>query len=72
MNQEEALRMTAGISVLTGLALGYFVSGWWYLFVAFVGLNLLQSAFTLVSAMYIFDKLGIHGCCCNKNKGYNP
>ncbi len=70
MNQEEALRMTAGIAVLTGLALGYFVSGWWYLLVAFVGLNLLQSAFThWCPAMYIFDKLAVRGCCCNNNKG---
>ncbi|GAB1401456.1 DUF2892 domain-containing protein [Elusimicrobiota bacterium] len=69
MNQEEALRMLAGIAVLTGVSLGYWVSSWWYLFVAFVGLNLLQSAFThWCPAMYILDKFGIH-CCCNKNKG---
>jgi len=70
MNQEEALRMTAGIAVLTGLTLGYFVSGWWYLFVAFVGLNLVQSAFThRCPAMCILDKCGLHSCSCDKNKG---
>lgn len=69
MNQEEALRMLAGIAVLTGVSLGYWVSSWWYLFVAFVGLNLLQSAFThWCPAMYILDKLSIQSCC-NKNKG---
>jgi hypothetical protein len=69
MNQEEVLRMFAGIFVLTGVSLGYWVSSWWYLFVAFVGLNLLQSAFThWCPAMYILDKFGIHSCC-NKNKG---
>ena len=36
----------AGSMVLAGLALGYFVNPYWLLLPAFVGLNLLQSAFT--------------------------
>ena len=36
----------AGSMVLAGLALGYFVNPYWLLLSAFVGLNLLQSAFT--------------------------
>jgi hypothetical protein len=36
----------AGTMVLTGLGLGYFVHPGWYLLSAFVGANLLQSAFT--------------------------
>ncbi len=40
------LRLIAGSFVLISLALGYFVSPWWWLFTAFVGLNLVQSAFT--------------------------
>jgi hypothetical protein len=36
----------AGIFVLVSLALGYWVSPWFFLFTAFVGLNLLQSSFT--------------------------
>ena len=36
----------AGVFVLLSLALGYWVNPYWYLFTAFVGLNLLQSAFT--------------------------
>ena len=46
MNLERAVRMIAGIFVLLSLALGYWVSPYWYLFTAFVGLNLFQSAFT--------------------------
>ena len=40
------VRRVAGIFVLISLALGYWVSPWFYLFTAFVGLNLLQSSFT--------------------------
>ena len=40
------LRLVAGAFVLLSLALGYFVDQRWYLFTAFVGLNLLQSAFS--------------------------
>lgn len=36
----------AGTVVLVGLLLGVFVNLWWLLLSAFVGLNLLQSAFT--------------------------
>jgi hypothetical protein len=36
----------AGTVVLLGLLLGLFVSPWWFLLSAFVGLNLFQSAFT--------------------------
>jgi hypothetical protein len=46
MTIERYLRMAAGLFIITTIALGYFVSPYWYLFTAFVGLNLLQSAFT--------------------------
>jgi hypothetical protein len=46
MNGERYIRAIAGIFVLLSLGLGYLVSPYWYLFTAFVGLNLLQSAFT--------------------------
>jgi hypothetical protein len=60
MTVNEALRAMAGIVVLLTLALGYWVSPYWYLFTAFVGLNLLQSAFTRwCPAMAIFRKLGL-------------
>jgi len=40
------LRMIAGLFVVLSVALGHFVSPWFYLFTVFVGLNLFQSAFT--------------------------
>ena len=40
------LRLIAGFFVMVSVALGYFVSPYFYLFTAFVGLNLFQSAFT--------------------------
>ncbi len=46
MTLNEALRAIAGGFVLLSVALAHFVSPWWLLFTAFVGLNLLQSAFT--------------------------
>ena len=62
MNVERFLRMIAGVVVLTTLALGHWVSPYWYLFTAFVGLNLLQSAFTnWCPMMTILRKLGVQG-----------
>lgn len=46
MNVERSLRMIAGAFVVASLALGYWVSPYWFLLTAFVGLNLFQSAFT--------------------------
>jgi hypothetical protein len=43
---ERTIRGIAGSFVIISLTLGYFVSPYWYLFTAFVGLNLLQSAIT--------------------------
>lgn len=40
------IRRMAGLIVLVSLALGYWVSPWYFLLTAFVGLNLLQSSFT--------------------------
>jgi Protein of unknown function (DUF2892) len=46
MNVERSLRAIAGLFIALSVALGWFVSPWFYLFTAFVGLNLFQSAFT--------------------------
>ncbi|MCX7894663.1 MAG: DUF2892 domain-containing protein [Thermoanaerobaculum sp.] len=46
MTINEALRAIAGFFVLLSLALGHWVHPNFYYFTAFVGLNLLQSAFT--------------------------
>ena len=46
MTIHRILRMTAGFFVLLSLVLAHYVSPKWLWFNAFVGLNLLQSAFT--------------------------
>ena len=60
MTVNEGLRLAAGFFVLLSVALGYWVHPAWFLFTAFVGLNLLQSAFTRwCPAMWIFRKAGL-------------
>ena len=54
MNVDRYLRMIAGAFVLGSLALGYWASPYWFLFTAFVGLNLFQSAFTNWCPMMTF------------------
>lgn len=46
MTVNEGLRMAAGIFILLSVALGVWVNPWFFAFTAFVGLNLLQSAFS--------------------------
>ena len=63
MTVERTLRLMAGSFVLLSLALGYWVSPYWFLFTAFVGLNLFQSGFTnWCPAMAILRKLGMRDC----------
>jgi hypothetical protein len=50
----------AGTFILLSVALGMTISPKWYWFTAFVGLNLLQSAFTnWCPAMYFLRKCGL-------------
>ncbi|MFV1956423.1 MAG: DUF2892 domain-containing protein [bacterium] len=46
MTMERYIRRIAGTFVIISLALGIWVNEWWFLFTAFVGLNLIQSTFT--------------------------
>ncbi len=46
MTMDRKIRLVAGTFVLLSLALAHWVSPWWLLFTAFVGVNLLQSALT--------------------------
>jgi hypothetical protein len=46
MSIERIVLAVAGSFVLISVILAYTVSEWWLLFTGFVGLNLLQSAFT--------------------------
>lgn len=60
MKMENAIRILAGTMVLISISLAHFVSSWWLLLTAFVGVNLIQSAFTgFCPAENIFRKLGL-------------
>ena len=66
MTVERLLRLIAGSFILLSLALGYWVSPWFYLFTAFVGLNLFQSGFTnWCPMMAILRRAGVErpACC---------
>ena len=61
MNVERYLRLIAGVFVMLSVSLGYYVSPYWFLFTAFIGLNLFQSAFSNWCPMMTFlRKLGVH------------
>jgi hypothetical protein len=58
MKMEHYIRAIAGSFILISLILSRLYSGYWLLFTAFVGLNLLQSAFTKMCLMEtILEKL---------------
>ncbi|NCD22214.1 MAG: DUF2892 domain-containing protein [Spartobacteria bacterium] len=59
MTVENAVRAFAGVMILVSAALVHFHSPWWLLFTAFIGLNLMQSAFTgFCPPSILFRKLG--------------
>lgn len=56
----EWLRIIAGTFILVSLLLGWAVSPYFYLFTAFVGLNLLQSGFSSwCPMMALLRRLGV-------------
>lgn len=60
MNVDRAVFAMAGSMILISLALGYWVSPYWLLLNAFVGLNMLQAAFTgFCPAATVFRRLGL-------------
>jgi hypothetical protein len=71
MTVERALLAFAGTMVLLSLVLTYFVHPNFVWFTAFVGANMLQSAFTgFCPAVFVMKKLGLpteaeqaRGCC---------
>ena len=66
MKTENAVRAMAGTMILISLALTYWVSPKWLFLTLFVGLNLLQSAFTgFCPASTIVQKLGIAKDACS-------
>jgi hypothetical protein len=57
---EDMLRGIAGVFILISIALALTVHPWWFAFTAFVGLNLLQSAFThWCPMMWLLRKLHV-------------
>lgn len=59
MTVDRAVLMFAGVMVLASLALGFYVSGYWYLLTAFVGLNLAQASLTgFCPAAIVFSRIG--------------
>lgn len=60
MTVDRGLRLLAGFMLLLSLVLAYFYSHHWLWLTAFVGLNLLQSAFTnWCPAMTILRVIGL-------------
>ena len=59
MTIENGIRILAGTMMLLALTLGHFVNPNWYFLGVFVGVNLIQSAFTgFCPAAALLKKLG--------------
>jgi hypothetical protein len=64
MSIDRAVMALAGLMILASLALSQLHSPYWLLFTAFVGLNMLQAAFTgFCPAAIIFKRLGVKAGC---------
>lgn len=60
MKMESLIRILAGSFVLASITLAVFVNPWWLALAGFVGVNLIQSAFTgFCPAEIILRKLGL-------------
>jgi hypothetical protein len=60
MTVDRAVMMFAGVMILVSLALGYYISPYWYWLTAFVGLNMFQASVTgFCPAAKLFKKLGV-------------
>ena len=64
MTIDKAVFALAGAMILISLALTHLVSPWFALLTAFVGLNMLQAAFTgFCPAAYVARRLGLRAGC---------
>ena len=60
MTINQALRLIAGVLVMLSVTLGYYVTPYFLLFTAFIGLNLAQSALTgWCPMMWILGRVGL-------------
>ncbi len=67
MSIDRAVMLFAGFMVLLSLALGFYVSPYWYLLTAFVGVNLMQASVTgFCPAAIVFKLLGAKSGCAFK------
>ena len=65
MTVERGLRLLAGVMVLLSVTLTAYVSRYWMWLTVFIGLNLLQSAFTnWCPAMSILRAMGLKEVSC--------
>ena len=66
MTVERALRLVAGVMVLLSVALTVYVSHYWIWLTVFIGLNLLQSAFTnWCPAIALLRTAGLKDAVCS-------
>ena len=64
MTIDRAVMAFAGTMILVSLALGLLINSYWFLLTAFVGANLIQSAFTsFCPAAMAFRWLGLRPGC---------
>jgi hypothetical protein len=67
LNLDRAVLAFAGAMIFLSLALTAFISPLFWLFTAFIGLNMLQAAFTgFCPAAIVFRKLGLPSGCVFK------
>lgn len=70
MSSEKFVRTMAGTVVIASAALTHLVSEWWLLLTCFVGLNLIQSAYTgFCPPVILARKLGVVKGPCSCARG---
>jgi Inner membrane protein YgaP-like, transmembrane domain len=63
MCNEKVIRRFAGTFILLSCVLGWWVSPYWFLFTAFVGVNLIQSTITGICPLErVLGYFGAFGC----------
>ena len=69
MTTENIIRVLAGSMILISVSLAHFISPWWLIMTCFVGVNLIQSAFTgFCPAGIVLKKMGVgSGSCCSSS-----
>lgn len=67
MNIDRVVMALAGTLTLLGVALGAFLTPWWLLLPAFVGLNLVQASLTsFCPAAVLLRRVGVPAGCAFK------